>query len=233
MENSRAGRAGAAFEFPSGDETLSGYLALPASGRGPGVVVIQEWWGLVDHIRDLCDRLAREGFTALAPDLYRGESTGDPGEAGRLMLELEIPRASSDLDAAVSALLGHTAVDGSRVGCIGFCMGGQLALAAGARNARIGAVVDCYGVHPKVDSDFDGMPAGGLGVFAENDEFVPAARVSELEEQIRAAGGRATFKVFVGAQLAFMNDSRPDVYDAATAAEAWNDILPFLRAELG
>lgn len=232
MGESGSVRGGASFEFSSGDETLSGYLAVPASGRGPGLVVVQEWWGLVDHIRDVCDRLAREGFTALAPDLYRGDSTADPGEAGRMMLELEIPRARSDLDAAVSALLNHSAVDGSRVGCIGFCMGGQLALAAGARNPRIAAIVDCYGVHPEVRVDFEGMKAAVLGVFAENDEFIPAERVRQLEEEIRAAGGRASCRVFVGAQHAFLNDSRPDVYDAATAAEAWNDILPFLRAEL-
>ena len=228
-----AGRAGEAFEFESGGDTLEGYLALPASGRGPGVVVIQEWWGLVDHIRDVCDRLAREGFATLAPDLYRGESTGDPGQAGRMMMDLEIPRAADDLDGAVQALLNHGAVDGSGLGCVGFCMGGQLALSAGARNPRIKAVVDCYGVHPKVQVDFSGLKAAVLGVFAENDEFVPPERARELEAEIRAAGGRATCKVYVGAQHAFLNDTRPDVFDAATAADAWNDILTFLRAELG
>jgi carboxymethylenebutenolidase len=233
MTESGSARAGAPFEFANGEETLEGYLSLPASGHGPGLVVVQEWWGLVDHIRDVCDRLARDGFVALAPDLYRGDSTSDPGEAGRMMQSLEIPRAKGDLDAAVSALLNHTAVDGSAVGCVGFCMGGQLALSAGADNARIGAVVDCYGVHPDVSVDFAGMRAAVLGVFAENDEFVPSARAKQLEDEIRAAGGRATCKVFVGAQHAFLNDSRPDVYDAATAAEAWNDIRAFLRAELG
>ena len=91
---------GREIQFASDGEEARGYLSLPASGRGPGVIVIQEWWGLVPHIRDVCDRMAREGFVALAPDLYRGESTDDPDVASRLMMDLEIPRAARDLDAA-------------------------------------------------------------------------------------------------------------------------------------
>jgi carboxymethylenebutenolidase len=205
---------------------------VPATGSGPGVVVIQEWWGLVDHVRDVCDRLAREGFVALAPDLYRGEATSDPTAAERLMMNLDIPRASSDLSAAVAQLLGHDAVEGARLGCIGFCMGGQLALSAAASERRIGAVVDCYGIHPEVRLDFEGMQAAVLGIFAENDDFVPAAAVSALERQLAAAGVRATLKTYLGVDHAFLNDSRPDVYAAATAHEAWADVLAFLRAEL-
>lgn len=215
----------------SGDG-IRAYLALPPGGRGPGVVVLQEWWGLVDHIRDVCDRLAREGFTAMAPDLYRGESTADPGEAGRMMQDLEIPRARADMDLAVQALLGHSSVDGPKLGCIGFCMGGQLALAAGASNRRIGAIVDCYGIHPNVTVDFSGLEAAVFGVFAENDEFVAPSRARDLEDEIRGAQGRVRCKVYPGVQHAFLNDSRPDVYDAVAAAEAWNDILSFLRSEL-
>jgi carboxymethylenebutenolidase len=216
----------------SAGNAAGAYLALPASGSGPGVVVVQEWWGLVDHIRDVCDRLAREGFVALAPDLYRGEVAGDPGVAGRLMMDLEIPRASDDLDAAVNALLSHDAVEGSKVGCLGFCMGGQLALSAAAHNARVGAVVNCYGIHPKVNPDFAQMDAAVFGVFAEHDEFVPPEAVRKLEADLKTAGVRVHNRIHLGVQHAFMNDSRPDVYDAETAAEAWNDILAFLRAEL-
>jgi len=225
-----ASRKGRDVEIADG---VRGYLAVPASGSGPGVVVIQEWWGLVDHIRDVCDRLAREGFAALAPDLYRGEAAREPGQAQRLMMDLDVPRAAADLAGAVSFLLGHDAVEGARVGCIGFCMGGQLALYAGAGNRRIGAVVDCYGIHPNVAPDFESMQAAVLGVFAENDSFVPPAAVRELERKLAAAGVRAHCKTYVGVDHAFLNDSRPDVYDAATAREAWNDILSFLRAELG
>jgi carboxymethylenebutenolidase len=129
---------------------VAAYLAVPPSGSGAGILVIQEWWGLVDHIRDVCDRLAREGFVALAPDLYRGESGADPDAAGRLMLNLEIPRALRDLEAAVHELQNTQAVEGSKVGVVGFCMGGQLALAAASENGRIAAAVDFYGIHPNV-----------------------------------------------------------------------------------
>lgn len=227
-----SGRAGRDIEFASDGEQVRGYLSVPDSGRGPGVLVIQEWWGLVDHIRDVCDRLARQGLVALAPDLYRGDQTSDPDEAGRLMMDLEIPRAARDMDGAVRALLGDSAVEGPKVGAIGFCMGGQLALYAATRNPRIGAVVDCYGIHPNVTLDLSGLQAAVFGVFAENDGFVAAEAVRKLEADLRGAGKRFHFKTYVGVQHAFLNDSRPDVYDAATAQEAWGEIVAFLRAEL-
>lgn len=227
-------RGGADIEIGSGrpGETLRAYRAAPAAGHGPGVVVIQEAWGLVEHIRDVCDRLAREGFVALAPDLYRGDSTGELETAGRLAMELEIERATADLDGAVTALLDDDAVDGGRVGMLGFCMGGQLALAAACTSPRVGAVVDCYGVHPAVEPDFAGLAAPVLGVFAEQDEYVSSAAVSELERAIRDAGGRVRFVTYADVQHGFLNDSRPEVYAAGPADRAWGDILSFLRAEL-
>jgi len=111
-------------EFSSNGTSTSGYLAIPESG--PGVIVIQEWWGLVDHIKDVCDRFAAEGFVALAPDLYHGKSTKSPDEAGKLMMALEIDRAEKDLRGAIQYLLEHEATKGSKVGTIGFCMGGAL-----------------------------------------------------------------------------------------------------------
>ncbi|HVP31671.1 MAG TPA: dienelactone hydrolase family protein [Myxococcota bacterium] len=209
-----------------------GYLALPASGRGPGVIVIHEWWGLVPHVREVCDRLAREGFVALAPDLYRGAATTDPDEAGRLMLHLELPRAAADLDAAVATLFGQTGVTGPRVGAIGFCMGGQLALLAATRNRRIGAVVDFYGIHPSVTLDLSRLEAAVLGIFAERDEFVPPEAARKLEAELRGAGKRASLRIFPGVGHAFFNDARADAYDAVAAAEAWRETLAFLRAEL-
>lgn len=225
-------RAGREIEFASNGERARGYLALPPRGSGPGVLVIQEWWGLVDHIRDVCDRLARAGFVALAPDLYRGESASDPDTAGRLMMDLALPRAARDLDGAVAALLGETATAGGTVGVVGFCMGGQLALLAGTRNRRIGAVVDCYGIHPNVTLELGGLAAPVLGIFAERDTFVPPEAARRLESELRAAGKRCHFTVFPGVDHAFLNDSRPDVYDAAAAEQAWGTIVSFLRAEL-
>jgi len=224
--------AGQEIEFASNGERARGYLSLPPGGRGPGVIVVQEWWGLVDHIREVADRLAREGFVALAPDLYRGERTGDPDAAGRLMMGLEIPRAARDLDGAVKALQGLEGVTGSRVGAIGFCMGGQLALYAATRNPKVGAVVDFYGIHPNVTLDLSGLEAAVLGIFAERDTFVTPEAARKLEADLKAAGVRAECVIHPGVDHAFMNDTRPDVYDAKTAAQAWGEMLAFLRREL-
>ncbi len=225
-------RAGNDLEIVAGPDGMRGYLALPPSGRGPGVLVLQEWWGLVDHIRDVADRLAREGFVSLAPDLYHGERTDDPDVAGRLMMDLEIPRAARDLEAAAEFLVRQDAVAGARVGAIGFCMGGQLALFAATRSPRIRAVVDCYGIHPSVPLDPSGLEAAVLGIFAERDQWVPPDAARRLEAELRAAGKRATVRIFPGVGHAFMNDSRPDAYDAVAAARAFADAIAFLRAEL-
>jgi carboxymethylenebutenolidase len=225
-------RSGREIEVESAEGAFTAYLAIPESGHGPGIVVLQEWWGLVPQIRDVCDRLARSGFVALAPDLYRGDSTTDPDEAGRLMMELEIERAGRDLEATVEALRRQPAVEGARVGCIGFCMGGQLALYAACLCPEIGAVVDCYGVHPKVALDLVKCEAKVLGIFAENDEFISAADVQFLDEALGQGGVEAKLLTYLGVQHAFLNDARPDVYDAETATEAWRDVETFLAAEL-
>jgi len=111
-------------------------------------------------------------------------------------------------------------------------MGGQLALFAGTRNRRIGAVVDCYGIHPNVKLELAGLVAPVLGIFAERDGFVPPAAAKQLEAELRAAGKRADFTILPGVDHAFLNDTRPDVYDAAAAERAWGMIVSFLRAEL-
>ena len=220
-------------QVESADGDFAAYVAIPSSGQGPGIVVLQEWWGLVPHIRDVCDRLARAGYVALAPDLYRGTSTTDPGEAGQLMMELEIDRAGRDLGLAVDALRRQPETTGAKVGAIGFCMGGQLALHAACLKSEISAVVDCYGVHPNVVLDFPSCSASVLGVFAENDDFIPAADVQQLEEALAAGGVEAKLLTYAGVQHAFLNESRPDVFDAETAARAWRDIDTFLASKLG
>ncbi len=118
------------------------------------------------------------------------------------------------------------------MGVVGFCMGGQLALLAGTRNRRIGAVVDCYGIHPNVTLEWKELAAPVLGIFAEQDSFVPPAAVAKLDAELRAAGKRCHFTTFPGVDHAFLNDTRPDVYDAAAAERAWGMIVSFLRAEL-
>jgi carboxymethylenebutenolidase len=230
--STESGTVGREIQIQSEDGDFAGYVALPASGHGPGLLVLQEGWGLVPQIRSVCDRLARAGFVALAPDLYRGESTADPDAAGRLMMELEIERAGRDLAAAAEALKRQPESDGSSIGCIGFCMGGQLALHAACLRPDIGAVVDCYGVHPQVSLAFENSKAKILGVFAEQDEFIPAAAVEALGSALEAAGLVHTLLTYEGVQHGFLNEDRPEVYSAKIAARAWRDIENFLTAEL-
>src|SRR5689334_9458703 len=143
--------AGRNVEFASNGGRASGYLSLPTGGAGPGVLVIQEWWGLNSHIRSLADRFAGEGYVALAPDLFHGRQTREPDEAGKLLMALDVDRAARDLRGAASYLLAEGGASGSRLGAVGFCMGGQLALYAGTvAPDQIGAVVDFYGIHPNV-----------------------------------------------------------------------------------
>jgi carboxymethylenebutenolidase len=150
-----------------------------------------------------------------------------------MMMSLEIERAGRDLGATVEALRRLPETNGNEVGCIGFCMGGQLALYAACLQPEIKAVVDCYGVHPSIALDFEACRAKVLGVFAENDDFISSADVEKLEQVLREAGVEANLLTYVGVQHAFLNDARPEVFDAETAAEAWRDIENFLAAELG
>jgi len=232
MSTRRDGRANGEIEVESADGVLPAYLAVPAIAAGPGVLVLQEAWGLVGEIREVCDRLARSGFVALAPDLYRGEQAADPTQAARLMEALEIGRTEGDLSAAIEALRRQPETTGARLGCIGFCMGGQLALHAACLRSEIAAVVDCYGIHPRFTPDFASCRAKVLGIFAENDDFVPAAAVKALAASLEAAGVEAELLTYVGVRHGFLNEGRPDVFDAETAARAWHAIERFLEAEL-
>jgi carboxymethylenebutenolidase len=219
-------------EFESNGGTAGGYLSAPESGRGPGVVVIQEWWGLVPHIKDVADRFAAEGFVALAPDLYRGDVAKSPDEAGKLMMALNIAQTEKDLRGAVRHLLNEEAVEGDSVGTVGFCMGGMLSLYGASKNERVGACVVFYGIHPKVEPDFERLRAPVLGLFAEKDKFVTPDAVRALVGEIRGHGKSIEAHTYPGTDHAFFNDTRPEVYDAAAAADAWRRTLAFLRAHL-
>ncbi len=222
--------------FPSNGHSASGYLAVPASGSGPGVIVIQEWWGLVPHITDVCDRLAAEGFVALAPDLFHGEKTTEPDEAGKLMMTLNIEQAAKDLNGAVDFLVGHDATTGAGLGVVGFCMGGGLALLLATR--RPDAVKACapfYGVIPWGDiaqPDYAALAAPVRGHYAGNDGFFGPEAVTALEAELQAMGKDVVLTVHPGVEHAFFNDTRPDVYDAATSQLAWDATLEFFRSTL-
>lgn len=217
--------------FKSNGGTTPAYLASPATA-GLGVIVIQEWWGLVPHIERIADRFADSGFVALAPDLYHGKQTRSPDEAGKLMMSLRIDDAARDLAAAIDFLAAQPNTSPKTVGTVGFCMGGALSLYAAASNPEVGACVVFYGGHPNVKPDLGSLRAPVLGIYAGKDTFVSPAVVAELDERLTTLGKRHEFHTYPNAQHAFFNDTRPEVFDADSARDAWSRTVAFLRREL-
>ena len=218
--------------YPTNGTTGSGYLASPETGSGPGVIVIQEWWGLVDHIKNVADRFAAAGFVALAPDMYDGQTTDSPDEAGKLMMALEIDKAERTLRGAIDYLLSRDDVAGATVGTVGFCMGGQLSLYAACANPKVGACVDFYGIHPNVSPDLGSLEAPVLGFFAENDGFVTPDAARQLEAGLKAAGKDVEITIFEGADHAFFNDTRHAAYHATYADQCWSRMVSFFEEQL-
>jgi carboxymethylenebutenolidase len=222
-------------EFPSNGSTGSGYLAVPESGSGPGVVVIQEWWGLNDQIREVCHRYAGEGFVALAPDLYRGKVTNEPDEAGKLMMALNIEQAAKDMSGAVAYLKGHEAVSSNGVGVTGFCMGGGLALwLATLRPSDVTAVAPYYGIipWPAAQPDFSALQAPVQGHYAENDDFASPAEAKKLEDELKGLGKDVEFFIYPGCDHAFSNHHRPEVFHEEHSEAAWERTIEFFRANV-
>jgi carboxymethylenebutenolidase len=221
-------------EFPSNGHTAKGYLAVPQSGSGIPVVVIQEWWGLVPHIEDVVDRFAAEGFVALAPDLFHGQTTTEPDEAGKLMMALNVDEAAKEMSGAVDKVAEVAGSD--RVGVTGFCVGGGLALMVAARRPdKVKAVVPWYGLipWPGAEPDWSTLDAKVLGHYAENDGYFDPGAVAELQSKLDAAGKEADLHVVPGADHAFFNDTRPEVHDAEASRACWSETVTFLRNELG
>jgi len=222
--------AGTMVEFPSNGGKTSGYLATPASGKGAGIIVIQEWWGLVGHIKKVCDRFAAEGFTALAPDMYHGKTASEPDGAGKLFMALNIAQAEKDLRGAATYLLGRSST--KKLGAVGFCMGGQLALFAATLNPSVGACVNFYGIHPNVKPDYSKLSGPVLGLFAEKDGFVTPQVAKDTDAAIKKAGKQSEIHIYPGADHGFFNDERPDVYDKTAADDAWRRTLACFRQHL-
>jgi carboxymethylenebutenolidase len=228
---------GETVSIASNGDTARGYLSRPASGSGPGVMVVQEWWGLVPQIKDVCDDLAGEGFVALAPDLYRGEIAEhtEMDKAGHLMSTLPMDRAARDMGAAVDFLRGHEAVTGGKVGVVGFCMGGMLTLVVAAQQGdKIGAVVPYYGA-PLGDAapDWTGLTAPVRGHFAADDNFFPADAVRSLEAQLQGLGKDVQFEVHPSCGHAFTNPANVfGTYDPELTGKTWKATLAFLHEKL-
>jgi carboxymethylenebutenolidase len=220
-------------QFPSNGHQCQGYLATPSQdGRGPAVVVIQEWWGLVEHIEDVVDRLAREGFLALAPDLYHGQTTKSPDEAGRLLMELDAERAVKEIAAAGAYLLQQPECTSSRYGVVGFCMGGALAQYAATHDAgKVGAAVSFYGGFKQVQPEWEKLEAPILLIYAEKDPGVPPEHGHALDSQLKQLGKHSELVIYPDADHAFFKDTRPN-YQAETATDAWRRTLELFRQNL-
>ena len=211
--------------------TATGYLSIPAphNARGRGVVVIQEWWGLVDHIKRVADKFAREGFHALAPDLYHGVTTVSPDEAGKLLMALKIEQAEKDLRGAIERL---RFVTGRPVATVGFCMGGALSLFAACSNPKdVAACVVYYGGHPRVAFDFDRLRAPVLGHWAEDDDFANP-NIARFEAELEQRGKAFELHSYPGTTHAFFNDERPEVYDRDAAVRSWERTIDHLTRNL-
>ena len=214
-------------EFPSNGHACQAYFA----GKGPGVVVIQEWWGLVPHIESVVDRFAQEGFAAIAPDLYHGNVAASPDEAGRMLMELDAERAEKEIAAAGAYLLGRSECTSKSYGIIGFCMGGALAQYTATKEKAAGAAVSFYGGFDKVSIEWENLRAPLLLIYAGNDQGVPAGQGRALTKQLEDMGKNVQLVVYPNVGHAFFNDTGRN-YDAATAADAWKRAIDFLRANV-
>ena len=237
-------------------ELREGFLAEPDGGPQPGVVVIPDVWGLSDHTRDIAQRLAREGFVALALDLYRKTgrpSLADPAAAMAWIRELSDPLVLETVQEGIDALARHPAVAGrthaaragQKVGLIGFCMGGQYAWLAACTCRGLSAVASFYGMlryEPGLDATkkpreplaaIAALSCPALGLYGREDALIPNADVDELEARLAEQGQPFEIVRYAGAGHAFLNDTRPALYRPEAAADAWRRLLAFLRARLG
>jgi carboxymethylenebutenolidase len=220
-------------EFPTSAGTSPGYLAVPPGEQGLATIVLQEWWGLDEHIRSVCDRFAAEGFFALAPDLFRGETTTEPSEAQQKMMALSMDQAEKDMCGAADFLRSQPGFQGSGVGSIGFCLGGGLSVWAAATCPSIAAAVTYYYVMPHGKPDFSAIGGPVLGHFGTGDEFISEEDARKLESELRDAGVEVSFHYYEGAGHAFFNDTnRLGTHDEQHARLSWDRTVAFLRSAL-
>jgi carboxymethylenebutenolidase len=224
-------------QFRSNGDQASGYLVKPPSGSGPGVLVVQEWWGLDWGIKEMADRIGQAGFVALVPDLFHGELAAhtEIDKAGQMMKKLPPDRAARDMNGAIDYLASHPSVKGNGLGVVGFCMGGMLAfLIAVNRGDKVKALVPFYGF-PKGDHepDWSKLTAAVQGHIAEHDSFYSPDGARALEAKLRGMGKDVTLTVHTGTGHAFMSSHNAlGTYDAKAAAEIWPKVMAFLHDKL-
>ncbi len=224
-------------QYPSGNVTMKAFVAAPQTKeKRPAVIVIQEWWGLTDHIKNIARRYAAEGYVAIAPDLYSrlGHAlTTDAGEAGKLMNTLKQEDGLTDLNATVAYLTSVPEVDGARIGVTGFCMGGSYALMLPCVNPAIKAAVPFYGQVPNPDAPLQKLSAPVLYLYGEDDGWITKADVQRLAAALKKYNKPGEIKTYPGAPHAFFRDNDPSVYRPEAAKDAWGRTKAFFKQHLG
>ena len=218
-------------EYAVNGGTTPGYISRPQrEGRYPGIVLIQEWWGVDDHIKDVTDRFAGEGYVTLAPDLFHGVVTSEPDEAMKLTQAMDMDRAVKELNGAVAYLKGQPFTSG-KVGTIGYCLGGGLSILTACRNPDLNACVVYYGGSPDPIDQVQSIACPVLGNYAELDEGVNAT-LDSLKAAMERYGKSFEMHMYQGAHHGFFNDSNPSVYSPEAAPQAWERTLAFFKANL-
>jgi carboxymethylenebutenolidase len=219
-------------DFKTNGRTARGYIAEPAGdGSHPALIIVHEWWGLNDHVKDIVGRFAGQGYIAFAPDLYDGKLATDPDTAGRYMQGLDQKRALETLDGAIRYLKGLPNVSAGRIGVTGFCMGGSFALLLACHSKDIKASVPFYGDVPP-DDVLKNLSAPILFIGAENDMWITNDKIERLRDGMQKLGKPGEVKVYEGVGHAFFNDTRPEAYNARAAADAWKRVTEFLSSNL-
>jgi carboxymethylenebutenolidase len=220
-------------EFQTGAGSKPGYLAVPDGERGEATIVLQEWWGVDEHIRSICDRFASEGFFALAPDLYGGETAEQPDAAQQLMMAMSMDEVEHEMCGAAKHLRSLEGFEGEGVGSVGFCLGGGLSIWAGAACPEVTATASFYYVLPHGKPDFSRIDGPVLAHFAAEDQFISLDESKALEQEMRGAGVDIRSHTYDGVGHAFFNDTnRLGTYDREAADLAWQRTVEFLRAAL-
>jgi carboxymethylenebutenolidase len=221
--------------FTTNGTTAEGYLARPdGGGPFPGVIVIQEWWGINDNIKDIANRFAREGFAAFAPDLYHGDVAGnhEPDLAMKKMMALDVARASHELVKATEHLAEQPFIQGRGIGVVGFCMGGGLALTLATDTPLIRAAVPFYGSNPEPIDKVQSLQGPLFVVYAEHDDFFGPPVQNALRQAMSEHGKKCEIKVYPGTSHGFFNDTRPEIHNADASKDAWAKVLTLFRENL-
>lgn len=203
---------------------VSGYMARPIeNGSYPSIIILQEWWGLDEHIRDVTRRFAREGYLALAPDLYHGSITDDPEQARSMSSGLDRSRATRDVITGIDHLLNHNMSNG-KIYTIGYCMGGGISILV-ACNRKVNGAIVYYGGLPNPEDQLDNLQSPVLGIFGSDE----TDRATSLENALNARGKESDIHIYEGAQHAFFNDSWEERYDSEASSDSWVKVLDFLN----